>query len=204
MESRQSWMRQDENRGIDRDDETNDNKLFVNSGMLRVQPSDQLGVLEQETLANMERDGLRDTQFVKSNTEDRLRARERGWSDKLLEFEIPDEPSYKTYEAVLDSTAGFLRCSKSCSHYQKLAANKGVQFCFGPQKGAFDSLIKVNSRIEPTKTKVTGLKTKDGSVHSADVVVIAGGFFESKQATINKLTFLHMQRDRFQHRYFQI
>ena len=170
MESRQKWISEDDKRGIVEPDE----KLFVNSGMLRVQPSDHLGALEKETLANMERDGLRDTQFVKSNSEDRSRAHERGWDDKLLEFNIPNHSARETYEAVLDSLAGFVRCSAACAHYQKVAAAKGVEFCFGPQEGTFDSFMEAESALEPGKKKVVGLRTKDGIVHDADVVVVAG------------------------------
>ena len=170
MESRQKWISEDDRCGFVKPDE----KLFVNSGMLRVQPSDQLGALEKETLANMERDGLRDTQFVKSHLEDRSRARERGWEDKLLEFNIPNHSAGETYEAVLDSLAGFVRCSAACAHHQKIAAAKGVEFCFGPQEGTFDSFAEAESALEPGKRKVVGLRTKDGIVHNADVVVVAG------------------------------
>ena len=170
MEGRQKWISEDDRRGFVEPDE----KLFVNSGMLRVQPSDHLGALEKETLANMERDGLRDTQFVKSNPEDRSRAHEGGWEDKLLEFNIPNHSAGETYEAVLDSLAGFVRCSAACAHYQKVAAAKGVEFCFGPQEGTFDSFMEAESALEPGKKKVVGLRTKDGIVHDADVVVVAG------------------------------
>ena len=179
MESRQKWISEDDKRGIVEPDE----KLFVNSGMLRVQPSDHLGALEKETLANMERDGLRDTQFVKSNPEDRSRAHEGGWEDKLLEFNIPDHSAGEKYEAVLDSLAGFVRCSAACAHYQKVAAAKGVEFCFGPQEGTFDSFMEAESALEPGKKKVVGLRTKDGIVHDADVVVVAG---ESGNTTRHK------------------
>lgn len=140
--------------------------------MLRVQPSDQLGALEKETLANMERDGIRQTQFVKTLEADRQRARDLGWDAKLLDFGIPEESS-KTFEAVLDSLAGFMRCSDACNYFYKTAAAQGVTFKFGPETGAFDSLIE-----EPvgsaSQKRATGLKTKDGSIHKFDVVVIAG------------------------------
>ena len=176
MESRQKWISEDDRCGFVEPDE----KLFVNSGMLRVQPSDQLGALEKETLVNMERDGLRGTQFVKSNLEDRSRAHDRGWEDKLLEFNIPNHSAGETYEAVLDSLAGFVRCSAACAHYQKVAAAKGVRFCFGSQEGTFDSFVEAESTLEPGKRKVVGLRTKDGIVHDADVVVVAG---ESRSTT---------------------
>lgn len=142
--------------------------------MLRVQPSDELGALERETLANMERDGLRDTQFVKSNAEDRQRADARGWKAKLLDFAIPNSSHSASYEAVLDSLAGFVRCSDACAHYHRVAVDKGVEFHFGQEVGAVDALVKTQSVVDPARNRVTGVKTKDGAVHNADVVVVAG------------------------------
>lgn len=151
----------------------NDRRLFVDSGMLRIQPSDQLAALEKETLVNMERDGLRDTQFVESDPADCERAEKMGWKDKLLNFRIPELPG-KSYEAVLDSTAGFIRCSSACAHYRELADAKGVQFQLGLEKGEVVSLLKETSTAEPTKEKIMGVKTKNGVVHHADTVVVAG------------------------------
>ncbi|KAJ5437664.1 FAD dependent oxidoreductase [Penicillium cf. griseofulvum] len=178
LESRRRWVSEDEKRGSTEQDDGRNIGLFVNSGMLRIQPSDHLATLEKETLANMERDGLRDTQFVKSDPADRKRASKLGWKDKILNFHISDSAE-STYEAVLDSLAGFVRCSNACAHYQKVATDKGVKFCFGPQEGAVDCLVKEKSSLEPSKDKVTGLKTKDGVVHDADSIVVAGKSRES-------------------------
>ena len=49
----------------DGDSVSTEKRVFVNSGMLRKQPSDQLDVLEKEKSANMELDGLRDKHFAK-------------------------------------------------------------------------------------------------------------------------------------------
>lgn len=177
---------EDEKRGSTEQDDGRDVGLFVNSGMLRIQPFDHLAALEKETLANMRRDGLRDTQFVKSDPADCERADKLGWKDKILNFHIPDSES--TYEAVLDSLAGFVRCSNACAHYQTVAADKGVKFHLGPQEGAVDHLVKVKSNLEPSKDKVTGLKTKDGAVHDADAVVVAG---KSRETPFSPSTFTH-------------
>ncbi|OQD61931.1 hypothetical protein PENPOL_c014G09309 [Penicillium polonicum] len=178
LESRRAWVLEDEKRGSTEQDDGRDVGLFVNSGMLRIQPFDHLAALEKETLANMQRDGLRDTQFVKSDPADCERAIKQGWKDKILNFRIPDSES--TYEAVLDSLAGFVRCSDACAHYQKMAADKGVKFYLGPQEGAVDHLVKVKNNLELNKDKVTGLKTKDGVVHDADAVVVAAGSFSTQ------------------------
>lgn len=140
--------------------------------MLRVQPTAGLDPLERETLSNFERDGLRDTQFVKSDPTDRARAAERGWEGKLLDFEIP-QASPQTYEAVLDSTAGFTKCSEACAYFYKLALRQGVEFHFGPEKGAFDSIIEGVGSSSHLK-KAVGVRTKDGVTHKADVVAICG------------------------------
>lgn len=172
MEGREGWTAEDVKRGCNTT-ESNEKRLFVDSGMLRVQSSDTLDPLEEQTLANMERDGFRDEQFARSNAADRERAVDRGWISKLLDFEIPNQPG-NFYEAVLDSTAGFIRCSNACAHYQEVAAEKGVNFFFGSESGAVESLVKEACGISPGKDKVTGLKTKDGIIHHADVVVVAG------------------------------
>ncbi|KAJ5753372.1 uncharacterized protein N7511_007525 [Penicillium nucicola] len=178
FESRKAWIAEDEKRGFPEHGSESNDRIFVNSGMLRIQPSDQLSALEQETLANMKRDGLRDTQFVKSDPADCQRAGTLGWKEKILDFRIPDSPG-NSYEAVLDSTAGFVRCSKACAHYQKLAAEKGVKFYLG-SAGAVESMVKVKSSLEPGKDKVTGLKTHSGMIHEADVVVVAAGSFSTQ------------------------
>ncbi|QQK45138.1 FAD dependent oxidoreductase [Penicillium digitatum] len=178
LESRKAWVSEDEKRESTEQDDDRNVGLFVNSRMLRIQPSDQLDALEKETLANMQRAGLRDTQFVKSDPADCKRAEKLGWKDKILNFHIPESES--TYEAVLDSLAGFVRCSNACAQYQKVAANKGVKFHLGPRQGAVDYLVKVKSDREPTKDKVTGLKTKDGVIHDADAVVVAAGSFSTQ------------------------
>ncbi|KAJ5739044.1 FAD dependent oxidoreductase [Penicillium manginii] len=181
MEGRKFWISEDEKRGCSQEgSDSEEKRIFVNSGMLRVQPSDHLEALERETLANMERDGFRDAQFVKSNAEDQQRADRLGWKDKLLDFTIPDSSPATSYEAVLDSLAGFVRCSNACAHYQKVAASQGVQFRFGQELGAVDSLVKEPSTTEPEKAKVIGLKTKDGVIHKADVVVVAAGSFSTQ------------------------
>lgn len=161
LESREEWIAINKASGDD---------LFVPSGMLRVQPSDELGALEKETLANMERDGIRPSQFVKSLAEDRKHAQTEGWDAKLLEFPIPDSDG-KTYEAVLDSLGGFMRCSNACLYFHNLASSKGVKFLFGNEHGAVESIVKEEVG---DKKKAVGVRTKDGLVHKADVVAVAG------------------------------
>ncbi|CRG90604.1 L-pipecolate oxidase [Talaromyces islandicus] len=179
MESRKAWVIEDEKRGFLGANDANGGRLFVNSGMLRVQPTNHLDTLEKETLANMERDGLRDTQFVKSSLDDRERAENLGWKAKLLDFDIPEASPVQTFDAVLDSLAGFVRCSSACAYWYEIAVAKGVKFHFG-KKGAVESLVKRPSSDGTPKDRVTGLKTQDGVIHNADTVVVAAGSFSTQ------------------------
>ncbi|KAF7161700.1 hypothetical protein CNMCM5623_007187 [Aspergillus felis] len=179
LESRQAWVACDKERGISERNDQDDRRLFVNSGMLRVQPTDKLSELEKDTLASMERDGLRDTQFVKSSPEDRQRAESLGWKSKLLDFEIPDTEPGQTYDAVLDSLAGFVRCSNASAYWYKIAVAKGVVFRFG-KEGAIESLVKAPSTVEPGKEKVIGIRSEDGAFHDVDTVVVAAGSFSTQ------------------------
>ncbi|KAM0417009.1 hypothetical protein ACHAPT_012975 [Fusarium lateritium] len=173
VESRRVWQAINETTR----DEKPSSPLFNACGMLRVQPTAHLGALELETLRNMERDGIRETQFVKSNPEDIKRARDRGWHHKLLTFNIPDTWPQENFEAVLDSLAGFMQCSQACAYFYKMAVAQGVIFHFGPEAGAFDSLVEES--IGESK-KAIGLRTKDGTFHKRDVTVIAAGSFSTQ------------------------
>ncbi|KAK2054740.1 FAD dependent oxidoreductase [Colletotrichum caudatum] len=178
IESRAAWERINEQRRSE-EDEGQRSDLFVGCGMLRVQPAASLDPLECETLSNFERECLRHTQFVKSDAADRERAAERGWDAKLLDFKIPTSSPAQTYEAVLDSLAGFTKCSEACAYFYKLALRQGVAFHFGPEKGAFDSMAEESSST-PGQKKAVGVRTKDGTSHKADVVVIAAGSFTTQ------------------------
>ncbi|KAK7228924.1 hypothetical protein V2G26_001094 [Clonostachys chloroleuca] len=151
--------------------------LFQSCGMLRVQPTDQLDALERETLESLKSEGHRDAQFVKGDSQDRERAMKAGWDKKLLDFTIPETSPPRTFEAVLDSLAGFTQCSQACAYVHDRAVEEGVTFHFGPEKGEFDSLV-----VEETgaSKRAVGLKTKDGSIHKADIVVIAAGSFSTQ------------------------
>lgn len=142
--------------------------------MLRVQPTSTLSELEKETLANMQRDGIRSTQFVKSLPEDHKRAAEMGWEKKLLDFGIPEDHEKRSFEAVLDSLGGFTRCADGCAYLREVAEKEGVKFVLGPEEGCFQSLLEQSD--DASGRRATGLRTADGNVHEADTVVVAGEF----------------------------
>lgn len=161
---------------------TPDTILFNESGMLRVQPSTVLSSLEKETLANMNSEGLRATQYIRTDSADRQRAEVNGWIHKLLAFPVPSNSSGslsleenftdECFEAVLDSTAGFVLCSKACSFALWKARRAGVQFVLGPTIGKFKELIE--KELPDGRKKVTGVRTANDLEHNADIIIIAG------------------------------
>ncbi|KZT65784.1 FAD dependent oxidoreductase [Daedalea quercina L-15889] len=164
-EAREIWKRWNDELGPGKE-------LFVESGMLRVQHSSHLDKLEKKTLANMTAEGLRDTQYILSNEDDARRAEERGWSHKLLRFPIPMPDGRETFEAVLDTTAGYVYPSQACAYLADKLRKKGAQFIEGPEKGAFVSLLVESSG---GSKRVMGIRSKDGQEHLADLVIMACG-----------------------------
>ncbi|KAI1466222.1 uncharacterized protein F4812DRAFT_461193 [Daldinia caldariorum] len=120
----------------------------------------------------MHHEGLRDTQFVKNYPEDRERARGLEWDSKLLDFEILESSPPMTFEAVLDSLAGFTKYSEACAHFQKLAEAEGVKFYFGQEEGRLNSL-REGSLPNSTHKRAIELGTKDGAAQKADILAIA-------------------------------
>ncbi|KAF6832640.1 putative FAD dependent oxidoreductase [Colletotrichum plurivorum] len=176
LESRKAWEAINSAR-LREENPADRSELFSPCGMLRVQPGPDLDDLERETLDNFTRDGLRETQFVKSDAGDRERAGAQGWGAKMFDFAISGEVG--AFEAVLDSLAGFTRCSEACAYFYKLAVRQGVVFHFGPEKGAFDGLLEQEGP-DSSRKKAVGVKSKDGLSHAADVVVIAAGSFSTQ------------------------
>ncbi|KAK6948817.1 hypothetical protein Daesc_010588 [Daldinia eschscholtzii] len=140
-------------------------KLWWNSGMLRMSSEDELGDFEIATLENMDREGIRETQFRTDDKADIARAKERGWAHKLDPCRRQER--FGTHKAVLDSTAGFVYAYKSCAWAQHLASKAGVKMILNPLRGKV-----VDITTEENRPVVV---TADGSEISADLVVVAGG-----------------------------
>lgn len=68
---------------------------------------------------------------------------------------------------MLDSTAGYVLAYKSCAWARYLAAKSGVKFILDPVRG---KVVSVDNKEDGAPT----VTTADGTVHSADLVVIAG------------------------------
>lgn len=140
-------------------------KLWYNSGMLRVSATDELGDFEEETLRNMELEGIRHFQFSVDDAGDVKRARESGWAHKL----DPTQRKQRlgVHRAVLDSTAGWVAAFRCCAWAQHLARSAGVKFVLGKGMGKVVEIEEDGGK--------PALKTVDGKTHPADLVIVAGG-----------------------------
>ncbi|KAI0879981.1 FAD dependent oxidoreductase [Annulohypoxylon maeteangense] len=142
-----------------------DRKLWWNAGMLRMSCESDLGDFEIATLENMEREGIREFQFIADDDIDISRARERGWAHKLDPCRRQER--FGTHKAVLDSTAGFVYAHKSCAWAQHLAKRAGVEMILDPRRGKVIDITTTNN--QPV------VHTADGLQHTANIVVVAGG-----------------------------
>ncbi|KAI0890851.1 FAD dependent oxidoreductase [Annulohypoxylon nitens] len=142
-----------------------DRKLWWNVGMLRMSCTSDLGDFETATLENMEREGIRETQFRTDDDVDVSRAKEHGWAHKLDPCRRRERLG--THKAVLDSTAGFVYAYKSCAWAQHLARKAGVKMILDPQRGKVVDIT--------TEDDHPVVRTADGLRHVANLVVVAGG-----------------------------
>lgn len=143
-------------------------KLWYNSGMLRVSATDVLGEFEEQTLRNMEREGIRKFQFSTDDAADVERAREAGWEHKL-------DPTRRKerlggHHAVLDSTAGWVAAFRCCAWAQHSARTEGVKFVLGKGEG---EVVGIGEDGKQGGKPV--VKTADGKEHDTDLVIVAGG-----------------------------
>ncbi|PBK66983.1 FAD dependent oxidoreductase [Armillaria solidipes] len=75
-------------------------------------------------------------------------------------------------DGILDLNGGFTRADKACAYAKYLAGKAGVKFILGPEKGKVVEIIKEDKDGEK---KATGVKTKDGVVHTGDLIIVAAG-----------------------------
>lgn len=139
--------------------------VWNNCGFLRLSIDGKLSDHERATLANMTREGLRDTQYVIGNVEDERRARLKGFEKKFDPFRRKQQG--KDLTGVFDSTAGFVQASKACAWVMHLCRKAGVQFVLGEFAGQLTSFVKADGRT-------VGIQTADGLQHRADLVILAG------------------------------
>ncbi|KAI0123473.1 FAD dependent oxidoreductase [Xylariales sp. AK1849] len=145
--------------------------IWNNCGFLRLSTDGQLSQSELATLANLSREGLRQTQYVLGDPDDEKRARvdfEAGdWEKKSDPFSR--KKMGKSLAGVFDSTAGFVKASQACTWTMHLCRKNGVRFVLGGEHGQVASFIKTKSG------QTAGIRTVNGLEHYSDILILAAG-----------------------------
>ncbi|RWA04218.1 hypothetical protein EKO27_g10888 [Xylaria grammica] len=115
-------------------------RLWYKCGFLRMGAGSEFGDFELQTLRNMEKEGVRDTQFKSDDEADVERASRSGWAHKL--DVCGRQERFGVHKAVLDSSAGFVVAYKACAWAQHLARKAGVEFILHHSK---DGLIETTA-----------------------------------------------------------
>ncbi|KAI0490856.1 FAD dependent oxidoreductase [Xylaria cf. heliscus] len=141
-------------------------KLWYKCGFLRMGARSEFADFELQTLRNMEKEGIRDTQFKSDDNDDIERAERTGWAHKL--DVCGRQERFGVHKAVLDSSAGYVVAYKACAWAQYLVRKAGVEFILDPTRG---KVVGINT----TPDQKPVLRTADGRTHEGDLVVVAGG-----------------------------
>lgn len=141
---------------------TND-VLFVNNGTVTMTSGPNLDQFEKETMRNMDRVGLRDTQINLRDPDDVTRARARGFGFAVDAFNIKQGCS------ILDTQSGFVYADRACHFVLHKIKSLGIQVILGGPKGTFSSFL------QNEKAQITGVRTADGVSHAADLTIMACG-----------------------------
>ncbi|KAF2264305.1 FAD dependent oxidoreductase, partial [Lojkania enalia] len=142
-------------------------KVWINCGFLRLSKDDKISTFEEETLENLEREGLRDTQYIIGDANDQQRANRNGLSDKFDPMGLRKRRG--KIVGVYDTLGGFVHASKACYWALHLLYNANVRLVLGGNKG---TVTKFTRSVQGV---TNGVKTADGLYHQADLVVVAAG-----------------------------
>ncbi|KAI0428503.1 FAD dependent oxidoreductase [Xylaria sp. FL1042] len=141
-------------------------RLWYKCGFLRMGVGSEFSDFELQTLRNMEKEGVRDSQFKSDDDADIERALRNGWAHKL--DVCGRRERFGVHKAVLDSSAGFVMAYKACAWTQYLARKAGVEFILHPTKGR---VVDINTGDSQKPI----VRTADGITHEGDLAVVAGG-----------------------------
>ncbi|EOO03758.1 putative sarcosine oxidase protein [Phaeoacremonium minimum UCRPA7] len=144
---------------------TKEDRIWVNNGNLQVCGQMELPPFERHSIANMEKIGKRTSQVVVSDPRDVEQARRDGFMFAVDPFNR--RVRGKLYQALLDTTGGFVYADKVCRLALHLCRQAGVKFVLG-DAGEFVSYLEKNG-------EVVGVETKDGTKHRASLTVVACG-----------------------------
>lgn len=137
--------------------------LFVNNGCVTITSDSSLSPFDRDTIQNMAKVGLEHTQIDLHSDKDLKRAKDQGFEFAIKAFNL------RGNSALLDTQSGFVYADKACRFALHKAESLGVQFVFGELTGKFVSFL------ENTESQVTGVRTADGAVHSAELTILACG-----------------------------
>lgn len=150
--------------GLGRDD-----RVFLNNGNLIMTDADQLPPFDQATVDSMVAAGHPDTQLVTSDPRHCRVAESKGLGFAIDPFRR--QARGKPNVAVIDSTGGTAVADKACRFALHKARTLGVKFVLGPKCGSFERLCYADT----DSSKVTGIRTHDGVVHTAALTLVACG-----------------------------
>lgn len=150
--------------------------LFVNNGTVTMTTGLGLDQFEKDTIQNMTKVGLRETQVNLHDSEDVARARAKGFGFAVDAFDVRKNSS------VLDTQSGFVYADRACRFALHKAETLGVKVVLGGAKGTFLSLL------ENKESKITGVRTADGVAHPAELTIMAcGGWTPSLVTQLDNL-----------------
>ncbi|KAG9254068.1 FAD dependent oxidoreductase [Emericellopsis atlantica] len=150
--------------------------LFVNNSTVTMTTGLEMDQFEKDTIRNMDRVGLRETQVNLHNPQDVARARAKGFGFAVDAF------STSNISSVLDTQSGFVYADRACHFALHKAQKLGVKAILGGSKSTFSHFL------ENADGKITGVKTADGVSHQADLTIMAcGGWTPSLLTQLDNL-----------------
>lgn len=150
--------------------------LFINNGTVTMTTGLDLDQFEKDTIQNMTRVGLRETQINLHEPDDVARAKAKGFGFAVHAFDVQNNST------ILDTQSGFVYADRACRFALHKAETLGVKVILGGPKGTFSSLL------ENSESKITGVRTADGVAHLAELTIMAcGGWTPSLVTQLDNL-----------------
>ncbi|KAF2471224.1 FAD dependent oxidoreductase [Lindgomyces ingoldianus] len=149
-------------RGIEQGD-----KIWNNCGFLRLSKDGKISQFEEDTLESLEREGLRDTQYVIGDANDEKRARQFGLQRRFDPMDLRAREG--ALVGVYDTLGGFVNASKACTWVLHLLSKTSVKLILGGDNGSVTGFIRT------AQGKTVGINTADGISHYGELVLVAAG-----------------------------
>lgn len=146
--------------------------IYLNTGNIHLTDQQKLPIFEETTLKNMS-----NLQAIcVSDPDAEIRAQKSGLPASAVDpFEMKKRA--KHHQGVLDTTGGMIIADKCCRwvlHLCRTEFPNTFHYHFGPKIGETDHLLLEYSK-KTGKKRCVGIKTKDGKLHFAKLVITACG-----------------------------